>query len=515
MKATKEALSPTRVKVTIEVPFEELSEDLASAYKRISSQIRVPGFRPGKVPARIVDQRVGRGYVLNEALPGALDRFYGQALEQEQIAAIASPEDVDVKEFNDGEQLVFTAEVDIRPEVSLPDDLDDIEIKVDDITVTDDDVDQQIQSLRDRFATLQPVERPVQDGDYLTIDLSATIDGEVVPDSESKGMSYLVGSSNLIEGLDDAIMGASEGDERSFPTELKMGDFAGQTAAVLVKIISVKEKELPELDDDFATTASEFDTLEELKADLRERLTRVRRYEQGAEARDKLIDRLLEITEVPLPESAVKAEVDAREHNMLHQLERIGVSRAVYLETEGKTEEEFTTELRESSEKAVKSQLVLDALADKEELTVEQDELTEHLVRRAQQSGMPPQEFANQVVQSGQIGALFAEVRRGKALAQLLERIKITDESGNAVDLSTLDEGDDEAAQAADDAAYEAALGHDHAGHDEDDDDDLGEDEDLADSEDLEDPEHPHEHPREEQYEPEISEAGADKSAES
>jgi trigger factor len=513
VKATKEALSPTRVKVTIEVPFEELSDDLASAYKRIASQIRVPGFRPGKVPARIVDQRIGRGYVLNEALPGALDRFYGQALEQEQIAAISSPEDVDVKEFSDGEQLVFTAEVDIRPDVTLPD-LDSIEISVDDITVTDEDVDQQIESLRDRFATLQPVERPVEDGDYLTIDLSATIDGELVPDSESKGMSYLVGSANLIEGLDDAVRGASEGDEKTFPTELKMGDFAGQTADVLVKIISVKEKELPELDDEFATTASEFDTLEELKEDLRERLLRVRRYEQGAQARDRLLDKLIEIVDVPLPESAVKAEVDAREHNMAHQLERIGVSREVYLETEGKTAEEFTQELRESSEKAVKSQLILDALAEKEELGVEQEELTEHLVRRAQQSGMPPQDFANQVVQSGQIGALFAEVRRGKALAQLLERIRITDASGNAVDLSTLEVDEDDEDEIDDELAYEAAL-DDGLDDDEDLDDDDLDDDDLDEDEDLEDPEHPHEHPREEQYEPEVGEAGAAKSAES
>src|ERR1700712_4367587 len=180
VKATKEALSPTRIKITIEVPFEELSEDLASAYKRVGSEIRVPGFRPGKVPARIVDQRVGRGAVLQEALPGALDRFYGQALEQEQIEAISSPEGVDVQEFNDGEQLVFSAEVDVRPEVVLPE-LDGIEISVDDVTVTDEDIDEQVESLRDRFATLQPVERPVQDTDYLTLDISASVDGDVVP----------------------------------------------------------------------------------------------------------------------------------------------------------------------------------------------------------------------------------------------------------------------------------------------------------------------------------------------
>jgi trigger factor len=466
VKATKEELSPTRIKITIEVPFEELSEDLASAYKRIGREIRVPGFRPGKVPARIVDQRIGRASVLNEALPGALDRFYGQALQQEQIEAISSPEDVDVSEFTDGEQLVFSAVVDVRPEVVLPD-LSDLEISVDDVTVSEEDVDEQLANLRDRFGTLQPVERPVQDGDHLTIDLSASVDGTVVPGSESKGLSYEAGTDNLIPGLDEAITGASEGDERTFPTDLKQGDFAGQTAEVTVKIISVKEKELPELDDEFATTASEFDTLEELRADLSERLMKMRRYEQGAQARDRVVEKLLEIVDVPLPESAVKAEVDAREHNLGHQLERFGITKEMYLETEGKTSEEFDAENRSDAEKAVKSQLVLDALAEKEELGVEQEELTEHLVRRAQQSGVAPQEFANQIMQGGQIGILFAEVRRGKALAQLMESAKITDASGNVVDLSELDEDDDaedgediddDAAALAEEEAFQAEV---------------------------------------------------------
>ncbi len=444
MKATKEALSPTRVKITIEVPFEELKDDLASAYKRIAGQIRVPGFRPGKVPARIVDQRIGRGYVLNEALPGALDRFYALALQQEQIDAVSSPEDVDVQEFNDGEQLIFSAEVDVRPEVTLPD-LGGLEVTVDDVAVSDEDIDQQLDSLRDRFATLQPVERAAQDGDIMTIDLAASIDGEVVPGSESKGLSYEVGSGNLIPELDDAVRGAAEGDERTFDTELKAGEFAGRTAQVTAKLISLKEKVLPELDDDFATTASEFDTLEELRADLRERLGRVRRYEQGAQARDRLLDKLNEIVDVPLPESAVKAEIEGREHNLGHQLERFGISKEVYLETEGKTVEEFDAEQRAEAEKAVKSQLLLDALAEREEVSVEQEELTEHLVRRAQQSGMAPQDFANQVMQAGQLGMLFSEVRRGKALATLMESAKITDALGNEVDLSQLD--DDAAAE--------------------------------------------------------------------
>ena len=260
-----------------------------------------------------------------------------------------------------------------------------------------------------------------------------------MPGSESKGLSYEVGTENLIPGLDEAIRGASEGDERTFPTELKQGEFAGQTAEVTAKVISVKEKELPELDDDFATTASEFDTLEELRTDLRDRLEQMRRYEQGAQARDRILDKLMELADVPLPESAVKAEVDGREHNLHHQLERFGISKEVYLETEGKTEAEYDAENRAESEKAVKSQLVLDALAEKEEIGVEQEELTEHLVRRAQQSGVAPQEFANQIMQGGQLGVLFAEVRRGKALAQVMESATITDASGNVVDLKALD----------------------------------------------------------------------------
>jgi trigger factor len=320
----------------------------------------------------------------------------------------------------------------------------------------------------------------VQDGDYLTIDLSASVDGELVPGSESKGLTYEVGSDNLIPGLDDAVRGKKEGDESTFQTELKQGDYAGRTADVTVTIVGVKEKVLPELDDEFATTASEFDTLDELKADLTDRLEKMRRYEQGAQARDKLLDKLLELVDVPLPESAVKAEVDGREHNLGHELERYGMSREVYLETIEKTDEEFRAETREASEKAVKSQLVLDALADKEELTVEQEELTDHLIRRAQQSGMAPQDFANQIMQGGNIGVLFSEVRRGKALAGLMESAKIVDESGNEVDLSLLDESDAaEAADAESDEAFERRMmGLEDEDDSDLDDDDLDEDDD-------------------------------------
>jgi trigger factor len=458
VKATKEALSPTRVKLTVEVPFEELKPNLDAAYKSLAQQVRVPGFRPGRAPARVLDQRFGRGYILDQALQEALPRLYSEAVETESIDVISQPE-VDISSFNDGEPLVFTAEVDIRPEIELPA-YEGLEVSVDDVEVPDEDVTAQLDTLRDRFATLQPVERAVQDGDFLTIDLAATVDGEPVPGADSTGMSYEVGKDSLIAGLDEAVRGASEGDERSFSTELVAGDFAGRSADVTVKIRSVKEKERPELDDDFATTASEFDTLDELETDVRTRLSRAKRLEQGVQARDKVLETLLDAVDIPLPASVVEGEIEARNSSLVQQLAQIGVTRETYLESEGKTSEEFDAEVRDSAERAVKAQFVLDTLAEKLELQVEQEELTEHLIRRAQQSQMAPQDYANQIMQSNSIGVLMAEVLRGKALAHVLDSAKITDASGNEVQLSELDEQTGLLEEGQD------HEGHDHSDHD-------------------------------------------------
>jgi trigger factor len=439
VKATKEVLSPTRVKLTVEVPFEELKPDLDSAYKNLSRQVRIPGFRPGRAPAAVLDQRFGRGYVVEQAMQSALPRLYTEAIESESLDVIGQP-DVGVHEFSDGQPLVFTAEVDVRPEFELPQ-YEGLEVTVDEITVDEADVTAQLDTLRDRFATLQPVERPVQDGDFITVDLSATVDGQPVPGADSSGMSYEVGQDNLISGLDDAVRGAEEGSERTFTTELVAGDFAGQEADVTVKIRSVKVKERPELDDDFATTASEFDTLAELEADIRNRLKEAKQQDQGVAARDKLLEKLLESVEVPLPDSAVETEVQARDRSLAQQLAQVGLTREAYLQSEGKTDEEFTAEVRESAAQAVKAQFVLDAIAEKLELNVEQQELTEHLLRRAAQAQMPPQEFANQVMSQNGIGILMTEVLRGKALAHVLDTATITDSSGNPVNLDDIRAG--------------------------------------------------------------------------
>jgi trigger factor len=436
LKSTVETLSPTRVRLAVEVPFDELKPSLDKAYANIAKQVRVPGFRPGKAPQRIIDQRVGRAAVLDEAVQDAVPRAYSEAVRENELRALGQP-DIELTKLDDGESLAFTAEVDVRPEVSLPS-YDGLAVSVDDVEVTDEEIDEQIAGMRERFAVLKATDRPVADGDYVSIDLKATVDGEEVPGGSTTGLSYEVGTNSMMAGLDEALVGASAGDERTFTTDLVAGDFAGQTADIAVTVRSVKEKELPELDDEFAQTASEFDTLEEFRGDVRGRMQRVKTLEQGAQARDKVLEALLAATDVPLPESAVKGEVEWRQHDIGHQLEGAGLDLDTYLSSEGKTRDEFDTEVQTNAETAVKSQLVLDAIADAEELGVSDAELTDHVIAQAQRYGVSPQEFAQQLTEAGNLPALVSDVRRSKALATVLERATITDASGRTVDLEAL-----------------------------------------------------------------------------
>jgi trigger factor len=436
VKSTVETLSPTRVRLAVEVPFEELKPSLDAAYKKIGAQVRIPGFRPGKVPARVIDQRVGRGAVLEEAINEALPRVYSEAARDAAIQPLGQPE-IDVTNLEDGQTLSFTAEVDVRPEIVLPE-LTGVAVTVDDVVVTDAEVDEQLDGLRDRFGTLNGVERPVQTGDYVSLDLLAMADGVEVEGGSAKGLSYEVGSANLIDGLDEAIIGKSAGESTTFSTTLQQGDAAGSAAEVTATVNSVKEKELPDIDDGFAQLASEFDTVAELRDDLRERLRRTKALEQGAQARDKVLASLLDSVEFELPESIVQAEIDFREHEVVHSLGHDDTMLDRYLSMQGKTRDEFTAELREGAEKSVRAQFVLDAIADKTQVQIGDGELTEYLVREAARYEVPPQEFANQIVQSGKLPDLIAGVRRNKALATVLETAVITDESGNTVDLSAL-----------------------------------------------------------------------------
>jgi trigger factor len=436
MKSAVETISPTRVKLTVEVPFDELKPSLDSAYKKFSQQVRLKGFRPGKVPPAMIDPYVGRGAVLDEAVNEALPRLYGEAVRANDVDILGHPE-IEVTQFNDGDQLVFTAEVDVRPEIALPD-YDGLPVTVDDAEVSEDRVEEQLQSLRERFATLKGVERPAKAGDYVSIDLAATIDGEPVEDATATNLSYEVGSDSLVSGLDEAITGLSAGESKEFETQLRSGDSGGQSAVATVTVKSVKEKEVPALDDDFAQTASEFDTIDELRADVGERLSRVGRLQQGVQARDRALEALLAKVEVPIPEHVLGDEVSYRKQSMEQQLQTMGTTLERYAELEGKSIEDVDKEIQDGAREAIRAQFVLDAVARKEELQVGEAELTDTIVRRSQQAGMRADEYAQQVVNSGQLGSLMSEVLRGKALAHVLEHATITDESGRPVDLDSL-----------------------------------------------------------------------------
>lgn len=444
MKSAVEKLGPTRVKLSVEVPYAELKPSVDEAYKAIGSQIQVPGFRKGKVPARIIDQRIGRPAVLQEAINEVLPTFYSQALAENELRPMGQPE-VEVTEVpvDEEQPLKFDAELDTAPEFDLPD-FSQITVEVDPFEVTDEDVDKEFDALRERFGTLAGVDRPAADGDSVTIDLKATIGDEDIDDVS--GVNYVIGSGNMLEGLDDALTGLSVGDTKTFSAPLAGGDHEGEDAEVTVTVQAVKERQLPELDDDFAQMASEHDTIDEMRAEVTEQVEKGKRFEQGVQARDKALDHLLETLDLPLPDKVIEDEV--------HQ----------HLENEDRLEDdEHRAEVDESTRKSLKTQLILDKLVERDEVQVSQEELIEYIVMSASQYGMDPNQFAQALDQQGQVPAIMGEVARRKALASILDEIKVVDTDGNTVDLSELDEEDEDAEgetaeaseQSADDASAE------------------------------------------------------------
>jgi len=455
VKSAVETLNPTRVRLTVEVPFEELKPSLDAAYKKINQQVTVPGFRKGKIPARVIDQRFGRGAVLEEAINDALPKFYTEAVNEGELKVLGQP-DVDITEFNDGDELKFTAEVDIRPSIEIPD-YSGIEVTVDAVEVSDEDVEKSLEQLRERFASTTPVERAAADGDVVVVDLEASVDGEVLEDGIAKGVSYTIGSGQLLDGIDEAVTGLEKGGSATFTSELKGGSAAGREASVKVDVSDVQERELPALDDDFAQLASEFDTLEELREDSRKRLARMKSYDQATQAQEKVLDALIELVEVPIPEKLLKDEIETRTHNLEHhQFPALGLTWDTYLEREGKTREEYDAEVETQSVKGIKTQFILDELVTLEKLSVNQEELTEHLMRRAATSGMTPDQFAQAVVEGGQVPMLVGEVARGKALAVVVEAAKVTDTNGEVVDLEDEEDETGETVEAAAETSEDA-----------------------------------------------------------
>ncbi|GGA75991.1 trigger factor [Pseudoclavibacter endophyticus] len=421
MKTSVEQINPTHVKLTIAVEPAELQPYLDGAYKTISSQIQVPGFRRGKVPAAIIDQRVGKEAVIEQAVSDGLDTFYNQAVTESGIQPLGRPQaDVSSTPTPAGREiegdLVIDVEVDVRPEFELPD-YRGLKLKVDAAEVTDEDVDAEIQELRKRFGTLVTVDRPIEDGDFVTLDLVAAVDGEQV--DEAKGISYELGSGQLLEGTDEALLTLTAGETTTFSSTLLGGEREGEDAEITVTVEAVKVRELPELDDDFAQMASEFDTVEELRDDLRTTAASKKTFEQVDQAREQIVPALLERVDIAVPQQVVEDEV------------------ARHLQAEGKdVDDPHAEEVRAETEKSFRQQVLLDAIIKEANIQVEQDELTQFMIQSASQYGMQPQEFVNMLQENGQFMGMVGEVARSKALLFVLDKAEVVDENGDPVDVS-------------------------------------------------------------------------------
>ena len=433
MKTAVEKLNPTLAKIEVEVPFVEFKPYLDRTYKNLSGQISVPGFRKGKLPKQLIEQRAGFDYIVEASLNDALNDYYAQALGENELSPLAQPElDVQSQPSTENREadVKLTITVTVRPEIELPN-YEGLEVEVDEVEVTAEDEVQALDALRERFGTLKTVERPAADKDFVTIDIAAEIDGEQV--DAANDLSYQIGSGTMLDGIDEALTGLSAGEDATFETKLSGGEHAGEEAVIKVKLTAVKERELPEADDEFAQLASEFDTIEELKEDIKKQVAEAKVAEQGTQARDKVLAKLVELVEIPVPEKVIEDQLEQHFNNPNAEA--------------GHDTEEHRAEVRENTETAFKNEMVLDAVADKEEVTVDQAEMINYIITMSSQYGMDPNQFAQMLDGSGQAGALVGEVRRSKALAAVLKTAVVKDTKGNVVDLSKyLGEGEEAAA---------------------------------------------------------------------
>ena len=438
MPSTYEQLSPTRVKLTIEIPFAELQPYLDKTYQEVAQQVTIPGFRKGKVPPAVIDQRFGRGVVLQEAINDALPTAFSQAVAEHELSPLGQP-DVEVTKLEDNDLVEFTAEVDVRPEFDLPD-FEALTATVDAVENLDEEVDKDIEMLRERFATVNEVERASQEGDQVTIDLAATKDGEVIEEGNATDVTYVIGGEQqMIDGLDEAVTGRKAGETVTFTSTLVGGPHRGEEAEIVVTIHKVSERELPEVDDEFAQLVSEFDTIDEMREDLRGAVENRAKQVQVADGRDKVLEAALQAVEFDVPETLLKNELDARRQQVERQLGSARLTLEQYLEEseeeEASTPEEFWKLLDERSEQALRAQILLDAYADKNKMDVSQQELTELIFRKAQENNTTPQEEINHMIEHNHMAEWMQEVRRGKSLAAICTAASVVDTAGNTVEM--------------------------------------------------------------------------------
>jgi trigger factor len=439
--STVEQLSPTRVKITVEVPFADLKPSMDKAYAEVAKSVNIPGFRRGKVPPMVIDQRFGRGVIIQEAFNDSWQSFYGAALTENNLSPLAQP-DVEVTKLEDGDLIEFTAEVDVRPEFELPD-FTTLQAQVDALDVPDTLVESQVDVLRNRFGSRETVERAAADGDIVTISLVASQNGEELVAGSADDLEYTIGSGKMLDGLDEAVSGLSAGESATFSSTLVSGPHQGEAADIEVTVSKVQTAELPDADDEFAQEASEFDTIEELRSNISERLTRMARLEQASQARDAVLEGLLSQVDIEVPEHLLKSDIETRRQQITEQLAQAGLTLESYLTdiAEDQTEEEFWADLEQRSEQALKAQIILDKIADEHEIGVDQNDLTQHILRKAQADGVPPQQVADHLQEHPHhIEEYMLEIRRGKALAMIVEAATVNDSEGSVVPLANLQE---------------------------------------------------------------------------
>ena len=441
MPSTVEQLSPTRVKITVEVPFADLKPSMDKAYAEVAKSVNIPGFRRGKVPPMVIDQRFGRGAIIQEAFNDSWQSFYGAALTENNLSPLAQP-DLEVTKLEDGDLIEFTAEVDVRPEFELPE-FTTLQAQVDALDVPDTLVESQVDALRNRFGSRETVERSATDGDIVTIGLVASQDGEQLADGTADDLEYTIGSGQMLDGLDEAVIGLAAGESANFVSTLVSGPRQGEEADIEVTVSKVQTAELPEADDEFAQEASEFDTIEELRSNIRERLTRMARLEQASQARDAVLENLLSQVDIEVPEHLLSSEIDTRRQQITEQLSQAGLTVERYLADIGddQTEEDFWADLEQRTEQALKAQIILDKVADERAIGVDQNDLTQHILRKAQADGVPPQQVADHLQEHPHhIEEYMLEIRRGKALAMIVESATVTDSNDAVVPLAGLHE---------------------------------------------------------------------------
>ena len=417
MKTELETLTPTRVRLSVAIDAADMAPAMDKAYAAIGSQISIPGFRKGKVPKAVIEQRVGAAAVLSEAINEAVPRAYEEALREHDLVPLSQPE-FDIAETASVTDVSFTAEVDIRPAFDLPA-YSSIQVTVDESLVPESQVEDQLDSLRSRFASLRSVERPAADGDVLLVNISGSHDGTEVPDLSGNALSYELGTDGMLPGFDEAVRGAAANDERTFSFTPEGGEWGDKELVVKVTVSAVRERDLPVADDDFAQLASEFDTIDELREDLRTRIGRVRIVEQAYQARDKVLESLVELVDLPVPENLIEAQV--AEH---------------FADGHGAGDLDHRAEVQRNTRRSLIAQMVLDKVGEVEEVQVSDAEFTQWLISEAPRYQLTPQDFADQLVKSGAISSALGEVRRAKALSLVLERATVTDSTGKPVDIA-------------------------------------------------------------------------------